>query len=168
MLCVNKRYNRASYFFVSIISFFLMDHSLTHRRLESKKKSCLQNRPAADGSCSIFISICATLGNFSENMLMRSFPSVSEIHKAPLSEWSLYFPRLGLSWMFTFSLRRFLVNLKKGSFRRNNLRNHYPHEHRWQEDIWLSRKTFLSSDTIKHLLSVAGWNRKASQASTFC
>lgn len=70
---------------------------------------------------------------------MQSFSSVWEIHKAPVSEWSLYFPRLRLSWMFTFSLLQFLVNLKKGNFRRNNLRSHYPHEHRWQGDVWLYR-----------------------------
>lgn len=45
----------------------------------------MQNHHTADGSSSIFISICATLGNFGTNMLMRTFLSDTEIHKAPLS-----------------------------------------------------------------------------------
>lgn len=144
-----NEYNRVSYFFVSII--FFPNGSVSNPQ-EAEKKSCMQNQPTADGSSSIFISICATLGNFSKNMLIQSFLSDLEIHKAPLSEWSLYFPRLGLSWMLTFSLLRILVNLKKGSFTRNNLCCHYPHEHRWQGDmalaIWKKAKKLFFPFTV--------------------
>lgn len=126
-----NEYNRVSYFFVSII--FFPNGSVSNpqkaatEKKKKKSKTCMQNQPTADGNSSIFISICATLGNFSKNMLIQSFLSDSEIHKAPLSKWSLYFPRLGLSWMFTFSLLQILASLKKkGSFTRNNLCCHYP------------------------------------------
>lgn len=42
-------------------------------------------RRTTDGGGGIFASICATLGNFSKNMLIHTFLSDTDIHKAPLS-----------------------------------------------------------------------------------
>lgn len=51
----------------------------------TKRNAHMQNHHTADGSRSIFISICTTLGNFGKNMLMHTFLSDTEMHKAPLS-----------------------------------------------------------------------------------
>lgn len=138
----------------AFFSFFLIDHSVNLGRLKSEKKkktTCLRNQAVADGSCSIFISICATLGNFNKNMLIWSFPSVfSQTVKVSLSDSSLYSPTLRLSWMFTFSLPRFLEDVEKDRVRRNNVRK--PSQPT-REDVWIyqhgsqEKKKILSSST---------------------
>lgn len=92
----------------------------------------MQNHHTADGSSSIFISICATLGNFGTNMLMHLF-SLTLKYTRPLCQlWmSFVFPKTGAPVeMFTFSLLLILVNLNKGNFNGDTLCYHYPHEHR--------------------------------------
>ncbi len=99
---------------------------------------------SADGSGSIFTSICATLGNFRKNMLMHIF-SLTLKYTRPLCQlWmSFVFPKTGAP----VEMLTFLLSLNKGNFNGDAL--WYPHEHRGTHTHTHTHKHTHSSTNIR-------------------
>lgn len=85
-MCIKdmSEYNMVLFFFVFFFSFLNGSLGNPQEAVIKEMHTC-KNHHTAVGSGSVFIFFRATLGNFGRNMLMHTFLSDTEIHKAPLS-----------------------------------------------------------------------------------